>query len=295
MNLFKTYLSEIKKIIIKHKREINFNSEKDLNGIILETPPEEFDCDFSSNAAMVLAKSAKNNPRNIAEKIKGILEKKSKDFSEISIAGPGFLNFKLTDKVWIKIIKDISKSKKKFGSSKKNKKFNIIIPASNSFGTGSHESTFLALKNIECILKKKRVIKCFDLGTGTGILTFAMRKITKKKIYSSDCDLNAGKNFNINKKINYLNNVFFFHCWGFNHFSLKKQKFDLIVSNLFLNPLKKLTKDFWYHLTKNGILIISGILKNQRNELIMHFTKFNLKLLKINYIGNWTSIVFQKK
>jgi len=179
--------------------------------------------------------------------------------------------------------------------SKKNKKFNIIIPASNSFGTGSHESTFLALKNIECILKKKRVIKCFDLGTGTGILTFAMRKITKKKIYSSDCDLNAGKNFNINKKINYLNNVFFFHCWGFNHFSLKKQKFDLIVSNLFLNPLKKLTKDFWYHLTKNGILIISGILKNQRNELIMHFTKFNLKLLKINYIGNWTSIVFQKK
>lgn len=134
MNLFKTYLSEIKKIIIKHKREINFNSEKDLNGIILETPPEEFDCDFSSNAAMVLAKSAKNNPRNIAEKIKGILEKKSKDFSEISIAGPGFLNFKLTDKAWIKIIKDISKSKKKFGSSKKNKKFNIEFVSANPTG-----------------------------------------------------------------------------------------------------------------------------------------------------------------
>jgi len=134
MNLFKIYLSEIKKIITKHREEINFNSEKDLNGIIVETPPEKFDFDFSSNAAMVLAKSAKNNPRNIAEKIKSILEKKSKDFSEVSIAGPGFLNFKLTDKAWIKIMKDISKSKKKFGSSKKNKKFNIEFVSANPTG-----------------------------------------------------------------------------------------------------------------------------------------------------------------
>ena len=134
MNLFKIYLSEIKKTIIKHKREINFNSEKDLNNIIVETPPEKFDFDFSSNAAMVLSKSVKDNPRNIAEKIKNILEKKSKDFSQISIAGPGFLNFKLTNKAWIKIIQDISKIKKKFGSNKKNKKFNIEFVSANPTG-----------------------------------------------------------------------------------------------------------------------------------------------------------------
>ena len=119
MNLFKIYLSEIKKTILKHRKEINFNSEKDLNGIIVETPPEKFDFDFSSNAAMVLSKSTKDNPRNIAEKIKKILEKKSKDFSEVTIAGPGFLNFKLTKKAWIKTIQDIfkksSRSEKKPG------------------------------------------------------------------------------------------------------------------------------------------------------------------------------------
>ncbi len=134
MNLFKIYLSEIKKTIIKHRREINFNSEQDLNSIIVETPPEKFDFDFSSNAAMVLSKSIKDNPRNIAEKIKNILEKKSKDFSQISIAGPGFLNFKLTNKAWIKIIQDISKIKKKFGSNKKNKKFNIEFVSANPTG-----------------------------------------------------------------------------------------------------------------------------------------------------------------
>ena len=134
MNLFKIYLSEIKKTIKKNRREINFNSEQDLNSIIVETPPEKFDFDFSSNAAMALSKSVKDNPRNIAEKIKNILEKKSKDFSQISIAGPGFLNFKLTNKAWIKIIQDISKIKKKFGSNKKNKKFNIEFVSANPTG-----------------------------------------------------------------------------------------------------------------------------------------------------------------
>ena len=134
MNLFKIYLSEIKTIILKHKKEINFSSEKDLKGIIVETPPEKFDFDFSSNAAMVLSKSTKDNPRNIAEKIKKILEKKSKDFSEVTIAGPGFLNFKLTNKAWIKTIQDISKIKKKFGSNKKNEKFNIEFVSANPTG-----------------------------------------------------------------------------------------------------------------------------------------------------------------
>ena len=134
MNLFKIYLSEIKTTILKHKKEINFSSEKDLEGIIVETPPEKFDFDFSSNAAMVLSKSVQGNPRSIAEKIKNILENKLKDFSEISIAGPGFLNFKLTNKAWIKIINDILKIKKKFGSNKKNKKFNIEFVSANPTG-----------------------------------------------------------------------------------------------------------------------------------------------------------------
>ena len=134
MNLYKIYLSEIKNIILKHKKEFNLKSEKDLNGIIVETPPEKFDFDFSSNAAMVLSKNANDNPRNVAIKIKSILQKKSKDFSEVSIAGPGFLNIKLKNKVWFQIIKDIYKKKKKFGSTKNSKKFNIEFVSANPTG-----------------------------------------------------------------------------------------------------------------------------------------------------------------
>ena len=134
MNLYKYYLSKIKKTIIKNKKYIIFNSNKELENINLETPPDKFDFDLSSNAAMVLAKSNKENPKILAEKIKKIILNDMNDFSEISIAGPGFLNFKLTTKSWVRIIENIYISKKKFGSNRNNKKFNIEFVSANPTG-----------------------------------------------------------------------------------------------------------------------------------------------------------------
>ena len=134
MNLFKIYLDEIKKKLIKNKNNLNIKSTDDLKQIIVENPPEKFDFDLSSNAAMVLAKLVKENPRNIAEKLKTILIKEIKDFSHIDIAGPGFLNFKLTNKAWVKIINSIYTSKKKFGSNNQKKKYNIEFVSANPTG-----------------------------------------------------------------------------------------------------------------------------------------------------------------
>ena len=72
------------------------------------------------------------------------------------------------------------------------------------------------------------------------------------------------------------------------------KKFDFIVSNILLNPLKRIAKNIYLHLKKNGILIVSGILKSQKNDLISHYTKFNLKIIKSIYIEEWVSIIFKK-
>ena len=101
MNLFKTYLEEIKKKILKNKKDFNIKSADDLKQIVVENPPEKFDFDLSSNAAMIIAKLTRENPRNTAEKLKKILLKETKDFSDIDIAGPGFLNFKLRIKLFV--------------------------------------------------------------------------------------------------------------------------------------------------------------------------------------------------
>ena len=134
MNLFKKYLEEIKKKVSKHKELSAFISERNLSNIIIEKPPENFDFDLSSNIALVIGKTNKTNPLQIAERIKDILSNEIDDFSSVEIAGPGFLNIKLSKQAWVKNINDIFKNKKKFGSNKKREKYNIEFVSANPTG-----------------------------------------------------------------------------------------------------------------------------------------------------------------
>ena len=52
MNFFNIYLRKIKKTIIKNKKKLDLNDNQILNKIIVESPPENFDCDLSTNIAL---------------------------------------------------------------------------------------------------------------------------------------------------------------------------------------------------------------------------------------------------
>ena len=56
MNIFEHHLSEIKKIVLAEKDSLKLKDIKNLNGINLEIPPEQFNFDLSCNIAMVLGK-----------------------------------------------------------------------------------------------------------------------------------------------------------------------------------------------------------------------------------------------
>ena len=134
MNLFDLYTNKIKKKIIKNKSIFNLKNQNEIKNIVVETPPDKFNFDLSSNAAMILAKNLNKNPRIIAEKLKEILLKEIKDFSLIEIAGPGFLNFKINNNTWLKIINSILKSNKNYGSNKQKQSFNIEFVSANPTG-----------------------------------------------------------------------------------------------------------------------------------------------------------------
>ena len=59
--------------------------------------------EYQLNDAMQLAKTYHDNPRNIAERIKGELEKDSR-FTNLNIAGPGFINFSLSNEYIVEIL-----------------------------------------------------------------------------------------------------------------------------------------------------------------------------------------------
>jgi arginyl-tRNA synthetase len=73
----------------------------DLNraAITVEPPRDATHGDLATNAAMVLAKPARTNPRALAEKIAAHLGALD-EVSAAEIAGPGFINLRLTDDTW---------------------------------------------------------------------------------------------------------------------------------------------------------------------------------------------------
>ena len=64
---------------------------------VVERPRERSHGDFSTNAAMLLARPARSNPRALAQALVAALPP-SADIAKVEIAGPGFINFRFTPK-----------------------------------------------------------------------------------------------------------------------------------------------------------------------------------------------------
>ncbi|MGB7409212.1 MAG: arginine--tRNA ligase [Pontixanthobacter sp.] len=84
--------------------------------VTVEPPRDASHGDLSTNAAMVLAKPAKTNPRELAEKI---VEKLTADADVASavIAGPGFINMHLTDAAWVRELRAVASLGADYGRS----------------------------------------------------------------------------------------------------------------------------------------------------------------------------------
>ena len=134
MNIFEHHLLEIKNLTVKKKNILKLDKVGNLDSINLEIPPEKFNFDLSCNIALVLAKENNQDPKILAEKFKKVFLEKISNFSEIEIAGPGFLNINLSNKAIINNINSILKNKKAYGSFETNETYNIEFVSANPTG-----------------------------------------------------------------------------------------------------------------------------------------------------------------
>ena len=134
MNIFEYHLNEIKNLILSKKDFLKLNNVDNFIGVNLEVPPENFNFDLSCNIAMILGKKNKINPEKLALALKDIFLKNIVNFSEINVAGPGFLNIKLSKVALINNINKIFKNDKSYGSIKSNKTYNIEFVSANPTG-----------------------------------------------------------------------------------------------------------------------------------------------------------------
>ena len=134
MNIFENYLSKINNLILQNKDILKLKNFDNLHNINLEVPPEHFNFDLSSNISLILAKSNNLNPKNLALDLKNLLLNKINHFENIEIAGPGFLNIKLSKKGMILNINEILANKENYGAKKSNETFNIEFVSANPTG-----------------------------------------------------------------------------------------------------------------------------------------------------------------
>lgn len=126
----KEYLNKLFKSAIKKIPEL-----EQINHVI-DTPKQKEHGDLSSNAAMLLTKVFKKNPRQIAQQIIDSLEFDPKIIYKAEIAGPGFINFFFTPEYITEIVKTILSKGDNFGKSKKFKglKANVEFVSANPTG-----------------------------------------------------------------------------------------------------------------------------------------------------------------
>ena len=117
----------------KHAGELELGDAPD---IVVEKPKDEKMGDFACNIAMTLARSERKNPKVIAQIIERHVEKGTAGLDSVEIAGPGFLNLKMSRKFFLDRLADAVEQRNDFGKSNVGQGTKIMIEFVSANPTG---------------------------------------------------------------------------------------------------------------------------------------------------------------
>jgi ribosomal protein L11 methyltransferase len=171
----------------------------------------------------------------------------------------------------------------------------LFIYPGMGFGTGSHETTFLCLKLLTT-LELQEGTKCLDFGCGSGILGLGLRLIDpKSKIDLYDIDQEALDNCMQNMELNEVSKE------NINLLLPKErdqidQKYNLVFANILKNVLEIEIDYLTKCVSPNGHLILSGLLKEQEEDIIKQYLTYepSLELEQVLRDGDWIAIMLKK-
>ena len=127
MNIYNLYHQKILSILKSANKSDIIKLPEKLDGINVEIPPPKFNCDISTNVAMILAKTNNKSPTDMANQILELIKNRDEEIALIEAVKPGFINIKFKNTFWNSFLKELIKSGEDFGKPINKKKINILL------------------------------------------------------------------------------------------------------------------------------------------------------------------------
>lgn len=165
----------------------------------------------------------------------------------------------------------------------------IQIDPGMAFGTGTHETTRGCLELLEKYWQGGALL---DVGTGTGILAMAALKLAPgARVTGFDVDPEAVEVARENAELNQLGNDLELEVNKLSSYA--GQEFDVVLANLTADVIVPLAPEFPAVLKPQGTLIVSGILREQGDDVIAALTSHNFTLLEAKPDGEWITFALR--
>lgn len=165
----------------------------------------------------------------------------------------------------------------------------LRLPARRAFGTGSHESTRLALELLEAVPPSAESV--LDVGTGTGVLAFAALVLGARRVAAFDLDLEAVAQARVNSRLNALSLQIFA---GTSAALAPAARFGRVVVNvvpeLVWDELPRLAAA----VAEGGGLVFSGILVERGEAVCGRLADLGFAVAQERRAGEWVAFLFRR-
>ncbi|TCS77815.1 50S ribosomal protein L11 methyltransferase [Pectinatus cerevisiiphilus] len=172
---------------------------------------------------------------------------------------------------------------------KKENEIVVELDPGCAFGTGTHPTTTMCIQFMEEYLKPQT--RLFDVGTGSGILAICAAKLGVKNIQAADYDNVAVKVAKANIEENNVENVI--KCFQSDLLKNFTGKADFISANIIADIVLRLFADLSKKLTKNGIFLASGIIKERLDDIKAAAAKHNMQIVDMKEKGGWVALIIK--
>lgn len=173
---------------------------------------------------------------------------------------------------------------------KNNGEIVVELDPGMAFGTGTHETTTMCIREMEDRVDNNTAV--FDIGCGSGILSIAAAKLGASKVIGVDLDPVAVKVSKENIELNKVENAVEVR-YG-NLMDVVKEKADIVVANIIADIIILLSESVGDFLVDNGIFISSGIILDKIESVKAALSKNNFEIIDVKTLGEWAVIVSKK-